>query len=79
MGSWDRLCQPPGARIGPAQVHALRQHDQAAALGGGIANESFGSLKIGLWLPPLHEHLGHANSDFRGCHQQTILANRVGI
>jgi hypothetical protein len=65
--------------MGPAQVHAFRQHDKAAAFCGGIADEPLGSLQIGRWLPSLHQHLGHTDSYFRSCHQQTILANRAAM
>ena len=69
MWSRNRLRQLSGTRIGPAQVQAFGQDNEMAGLAARIANERFGSLKIGKRLSPLNEHLGHANSEFHNYHQ----------
>ena len=60
--------------MGPAQVHAFGEDNEMAALAARIANDRFGSLKIGRRLSPLNEHLGHANSEF---HNYLQAAARV--
>jgi hypothetical protein len=64
----NRLCQLFGARIGPAQVHAFGQDNESAVLAGCIANERFGSLKVGGRLSPRDAHLSHADAVFHNCH-----------
>ena len=40
-----------------------------ATLAARIANERFGSLKVGSRLSSLNEHLRHADSEFHNYHQ----------
>jgi hypothetical protein len=61
------MCQLSGARIGPTQIHAFRQHNNSAALAGCIANECFGSVEIGGRLTSHDNHLHHANSVCQHC------------
>ena len=56
----DRPGQVAGRGVGPAQVQALGQDDQAAALGGGLADGPDGPAQVGVGLAPLDQDLGHA-------------------
>src|SRR5689334_12048558 len=72
-GNWLR--EPPGAGIGPAQVHALRQDDQSAPSRGCRANGFVGSVEIGKGLAACNQHLCHANSATRNGHQRGLLVS----
>ena len=64
--------------LGSVQPRSMTfgQDNEMAALAARIANERFGSLKIGSRLSPLNEHLGHANSEFHNYHQASLLLIR---
>jgi hypothetical protein len=78
MRTGDRLGEITGGRVGPADVEALGEDDDAAAEVGGAADRGDGAVEVGGGFAALDQRLSHGEAEGLSRHEARLVSQAPG-